>query len=304
MEFRDLNYLIELSKTGHVGRAAGRLGLTQPALTKCIARLEADLRVPLLERTGRGVALTPYGRHLVRHAERLRAADTDIRRELMELATGNAGHIRIGTGFVLSQHLLPTACVALLKQYPSITLDIVTGNSESLFPALREGRIDVVLAGIIGDPVPGIRQVFLMEDQVLPISRKDHPLQRKRTVDARTASRARWAMPAVGTLPALWLDQKWRDLGVTPPECAVRSGSLPTLLRIVAETDLLMFQSWGTVKRNNNYGKLLRPLRCNDLTWKHGIGATVRDNGYVSPAIDRLIEALRAAAASEASLRT
>ena len=86
-----------------------------------------------------------------------------------------------------------------------------------------------------------------------------------------------------------------------PPACAVRSGSLPTLLRIVAETDLLMFQSWATVRRNNNYGRLLRPLPSDELTWRHGTGVTVRDNGYLSPAIDRLIEVLRQVTAGESA---
>lgn len=299
MEFRDLSYLMAVARAGHLGRAAERLGLTQPALTKCIARLERELEVALLERTAKGVALTACGRHLLRHAERLHAADADVRRELRELATGRAGHIRIGTGFVLAQHILPAACVALLKAHPGITFEVISGNSESLFPALREGRVDVVLAGVGAAPPPGLRQVPLMEDRVVVIGRVDHPLQRRRRVDAAAMSRERWAMPAAGTLPALWLEQRWRELGIVPPPCAVRSGSLPTLLRIVAETDLLMFQSWATVRRNSDYGRRLRPLPSDALTWRHGIGVTMRDGGDASPALDRLVEALRAAAAGE-----
>ena len=299
MEFRDLSYLLEVANTAHIGRAAERLRLTQPALTKCIARLEHELDVPLLERTAKGVILTQYGRHLVRHAKRLRAADIDIRRELMELATGHAGHIRIGTGFVFAQHLLPKACVTLLKKYPSITLDIVSGNSESLFPALHEGKVDVVLAGVTTQDRPGFRQVFLMEDRVVAISRKGHRLQNQRRVSAAAMSKERWAMPAVGTLPAQWLAQRWREIGIDPPECAVRSGSFPTLLRIVAESDLLMFQSWSTVRRTSDYARLLRPLPSDELTWRHGIGVTTRDHGYLSPAIDKLIEVLRETAAGE-----
>ena len=65
MEFRDLKYLCEIVKAGHLGRAAERLGLTQPALTKSIARLEGELAVSLLERTRKGVTVTPCGEHLV-----------------------------------------------------------------------------------------------------------------------------------------------------------------------------------------------------------------------------------------------
>ncbi|MGH6881776.1 MAG: LysR family transcriptional regulator [Hypericibacter sp.] len=299
MEFRDLTYFLEVANLAHIGRAAARLGITQPALTKCVARLERDLDVPLLERTGKRVSLTQFGRHLARHAERLRAADGDIRREMMELGTGHAGHLRIGTGFVLAQHLLPAACVALLKQYPSITLEIISGNSEILFPALREGKLDVVLAGINTQPIPGFRQIPLMQDAVVIISCKGHPLQKSRRIGTAALRKERWAMPDPRTLPAQWFAQRWRQLGIEPPASVVQSGSLPTLLRIVAETDLLTFQSWSTVRRTNNYGALLRPLPPNDLTWRHGIGVTLRDHGYLSPAIDLLINAMRETAATE-----
>ncbi|MCE9641141.1 MAG: LysR family transcriptional regulator [Betaproteobacteria bacterium] len=301
MEFRDLTYFLEVANLSHIGRAAARLGITQPALTKCVGRLERDVGVPLLERTGKRITLTACGLDLVRHAERLRAADVDIRRELAERATGHAGHLRIGTGFVLAQYLLPVACVTLLKKYPAITLEVVTGDSETLFPALHEGKIDVVLAGVDAQPVHGFRQVPLMEDRVVVISRKGHALQKRRRISAAALSQERWALPAPGTLPAQWLAHRWRELNLTPPKCAVRSGSLPTLLRIVAETDLLMFQSWSTVKRTNDYGELLRPLPANELTWRHSVGVTLRDHGYRSPAIDRFVEVLKETARKESS---
>src|SRR5258706_40921 len=121
MELRDLNYLRAIATNGHLGRSAQSVGLTQPALTKCIARLERELAVDLLERTPRGVRLTVCGEHLVAHAGRLHAADADIRRQLQELATGQVGHVRIGTGLAASQQLLPKACIALLKRHPGVT---------------------------------------------------------------------------------------------------------------------------------------------------------------------------------------
>jgi DNA-binding transcriptional LysR family regulator len=296
MEFRDLNYLRVVASVGHLGRAAERLGLTQPALTKCIARLEQELAVPLLERTRKGVAVTPCGEHLVRHAEHVDAANTDVRRELTELATGQAGHLRIGTGLVGAQHLLPKACITMLERYPGITLEIVSGNSETLFPALRDRTVDVVIAGIRTKRIPGFRQVYLMHDRVTVITRRDHPLQRAGRLTAAALTDARWAMPGAGTLPAEWLSRRCRDLGLRAPQCAVRTGTLPTLLRIVAESDLLAFQSWSVVERTNDYGALLKPLDINAVTWNRAIGVTTRDHGYRSPAIEKLIDALRAAA--------
>jgi len=296
MELRDLDYLREVAARGHLGRAAEHLHLTQPALTKCIARLERDLKVRLLERTPKGVRLTACGEHLLGHAERLHAADIDIRRELTELDTGQAGHLRLGTGTVAAQTLLPTACIALLAQFPGITLEIVSGNSESLFPALRERRVDIVLASVGAAPMHGLRTFHLLDDEVAVISRRDHPLQQARHLTARMLADARWLMPATGTLPADWLAQRFRALKLDPPRCAVRTGTFPTLLRLIAGSDLLAFQSWPVIARLPEFGGLLRPLPVKPLIWRRAIGATVRDQDYRSPAIEKVVEALRAAA--------
>lgn len=297
MELRDLDYLRAIAASGHLGRAAERLRLTQPALTKCIARLERDLKVRLLERTPRGVRLTACGEHLLRHAQLLHAADIDIRRELTELDTGAAGHLRLGSGIVAAQSLLPAACIALIAQFPGITLEIVSGNSESLFPALRERRVDIVLASAGSQPMTGLRTFHLMNDQVSVISRRGHPLLNARRVTPRMLADARWVMPAAGTLPAEWLAQRFRALKLDPPQCAVRTGTFPTLLRIVADSDLLAFQSWPVIERLPEFGELLRPLPVKSFTWQRAIGATIRDQDYRSPAIEKVVQALREAAA-------
>lgn len=299
MEFRDLSYLLEIASVGHIGRAAERVGLTQPALTKCIARLESELGVPLLERGPKGVSLTVYGKHLTEHAERARAANLDVTRQITELATGRAGHLRIGTGMILAQHVLPVACVALLKKHPGITLEITSGNTDTLFPALRDRKLDVILASVDPHAEPGIRQIFLMEDTVTVITRKDHPLQKQRQVDPKILAKEEWAMPASHTLPAEWLAKRCGELGISALKCPVRTGTLPTLLHIVADTNFLAFQSWTTVRRTNDFGRLLRPLAVKALTWRRDVGVAVRDHGYISPAVEIFIEALRKAASIE-----
>jgi len=302
MELRDLAYLRAVAARGHLGRAAEQLHLTQPALTKCIARLERDLNVRLLDRSAKGVRLTACGEHLLQHAERLHAADLDIRRELIELDTGQAGHLRLGTGTVAAQSFLPAACISLLGRFPGISLEIVSGNSESLFPALRERRVDIVLASVGALPMDGLRHFHLMDDHVAVISRREHPLQRLRRPTASALRDAQWVLPAAGTLPADWLAHRFRSLQLDPPRCAVRTGTFPTLLRIVAESDLLAFQSWPVIERTPEFCDLLRPLPVKALTWKRAIGATIRDQDYRSPAIEKVIDALQAAAAGGTDL--
>jgi len=303
MEFRDLTYLLEVAEKSHLRHAAERLGLTQPALTKCIARLESELGLPLLERTGRGVSLTEYGRRLAEHAERIRCANLDIQRELAELATGQAGHLRIGTGMVLAQHLLPMACVQLLQRHPQVSLEVSGGNTETLFNALKARKVDIVLSSIAQTPDAGFDHTPLLEDKVAIIARVDHPLHRTRKLTPLMLAKASWALPASRTLPGEWLTARCLDLGLPELRCAVRTGTLPTLLRIVADTDLLAFQSWTAVKRTNDFARLIKPLPLDELIWRRTVGATVRGGARMLPLAETFIRILQEAIKADAGRR-
>ena len=114
MDLRDLAYFEVIADLGHMGRAAERLGRTQPALTKCIQRLEEAVGADLFERTGRGIALTRVGEVLLSRARRMRSAMEEALREVSDFAAGSAGHVRIGCGATMGEYLLPQVCRALI----------------------------------------------------------------------------------------------------------------------------------------------------------------------------------------------
>ncbi len=300
MEPRDLGYFLTAAAHGHIGRAAEALGLTQPALTKCIARLERELDARLLERTPKGVTLTGFGEQVARHATRVRAAMDDAARELKELRTGASGHVRIGTGHAIAQHLLPTVCAKLLMQAPGITLDITTGTGRGLVPALRDGRLDLVLTGVPIAREAGLRHELIMEDHVVVIARKKHPLQRRKVVSLELLARERWALSKSGSLLGDWLEQRWREAGISPPAATVEADSIATLLGIVAASDLVTFASWSTI-RHSALHPALQPLAGSTLKWRRKLGATYRDGGYLPSAARKVIDLLRDVARREST---
>ena len=278
MDLRDLDYFRAIVAAGHIGRAADSLGLTQPALTKCVARLEHALDARLLERTPKGVHPTPFGVQLLRHANRAHTVMDDALRELAELRNGETGHVRIGTGNAIAQHLLPKVCASLLTTSPKLTLDITSGTGRGLVPALRDGQLDLVLTGVPIDHEPGLRDELILQDHVVVIARKSHPLQRRRSVSIADLARARWALSPSGSLLSDWLHQRWRDAAIAVPPPAVVSDSMATLLTIVAASDLLTFASWSTIRYSPLHA-LLRPLAGSTLTWRRRLGATYREGG-------------------------
>ena len=118
MELRDIEYFAVVAEHGNVRRASEALGLSPPALSKSLRRLEQSMQAKLVDRTAKGVALTPVGNALLAQVQRLRVTLRDIRREAEDLSAGRAGHLRIGVGATTVEDLprpIPRSC----KQPPA-----------------------------------------------------------------------------------------------------------------------------------------------------------------------------------------
>ena len=151
IDLRDLRYFEAIAELGHIGRAAERLHLTQPALTRCVRRLEDMFGADLFERVGRGIRLTAAGEALLVRARRLHVAADEAAREMVDFAHGASGHVRIGLVPTAAQFLLPPVCRALLAETPDVSLKTVIGQGDVLMPALKSGELDLVIS--FGAPV-------------------------------------------------------------------------------------------------------------------------------------------------------
>ena len=98
MTLVQLRHLISLAQTGSFSKSAVALFLTQPALSRSIRALEAELGQPLFDRIGRRSEVTPFGREVVARARQLVGAADDLRDSGAQMARGNAGTLRIGLG--------------------------------------------------------------------------------------------------------------------------------------------------------------------------------------------------------------
>src|SRR5262249_7601077 len=145
MELRDLEYFAVIGEHGHLGRAAEALGLSQPALSKSLRRLEQILGVKLVSRTPKGVDLTAEGSVLLLRIRELRLSLQNVAREVAEVSEGRAGHLRIGVGLPVSQRLLAGAFAALLDDAPRTKLTVIGSDNDLMFPALINGELDSIV---------------------------------------------------------------------------------------------------------------------------------------------------------------
>lgn len=145
MNLDQLRGFVEVAALGHFTRAAERLHLTQPSLSRQIAALERDLGVELLHRARGNIALTAAGERLLPLARRMLAAAETARTEMAELAGLRAGRVRLGATPTLCTSLVAEALVGFHARYPGIDVEITERGSRTLISTLAEGGLDLAL---------------------------------------------------------------------------------------------------------------------------------------------------------------
>src|SRR6185436_19518971 len=111
---RDIEYFAVVAEHRHVGRAAEALGLSQPALSRSLTRLERSLETKLFTRTPKGVELTVVGTAFLSHAQRLRLSLDENEHEVHDPTKGRAAQLRVGANSHPVEHVLPATIETLL----------------------------------------------------------------------------------------------------------------------------------------------------------------------------------------------
>ena len=183
MELTTLRYFRAIAKAGHMTRAATTLGVTQPALSAVVKKLEAEVGASLLHRTGKGVSLTDAGRVFLAHAEEsIRRAETAVA-AVRELVGLQAGSIRVGGGATATAYLLPPAIGLFRKQHPGVRFYVREHGSSSIAAAVISGELDL---GIVTLPLKRAESNSLLttplaDDELRLITPPGHRLADKKT---------------------------------------------------------------------------------------------------------------------------
>src|SRR5882757_10825187 len=144
LEVRQLRYFVAVAEELHFGRAAQRLGMAQPPLSRAIREMERQLGVTLLERTTRQVSLTPAGEVLLRDARTALDAVTAAARRARQAGKPEPV-LRLALKADYDGGLLPEIFAAYQKEPAALPVELVLGGPEQQEPALRDGRADLGL---------------------------------------------------------------------------------------------------------------------------------------------------------------
>src|ERR1700754_1845337 len=150
MNFRQLEQFVQIVDQGSIGKASRALHISQPALTKSLRQLEADLKVRLVNRSAYGVQLTAYGESLYEHAKRVASEIARAERDIEALRGVSKGSVSVGAIPIAAYGLLPTAITRLTAMRPGITVSVVERANAEIMPAFHQGQFDFII-GILDD---------------------------------------------------------------------------------------------------------------------------------------------------------
>ena len=212
---RQLRVFIAVAKQGGVTRAAEELHLTAPAVSMQIKDLEADVGLPLFDRSGRGLALTMVGEYLLVYAQRivatLREADIAVAR-LRGLAGGTLTIGMVST----AKYFLPRLLAAFRTEHPGIELRLTVGNREALVRQLQHNEVDLAVMGRPPRELETRAEPFAAHPHVV-VAAAGHPLAAgERIAPARLAGEG-FIVREQGSGTRAAMEQYFRDHALRPP---------------------------------------------------------------------------------------
>jgi DNA-binding transcriptional LysR family regulator len=236
MRLRQIENFVAVVETGGIRAAARKLGLSQPAITKSVRDLEAELHVQLVQRTHHGVVPTRSGRAFFEHA---RVAHAELRKAEEEATqTDGEGAVAFGVGPVAAILIAPDAVARFRRQFPRAQVRVVEGLAPALLPLVRNATLDFAMSPRLDvklDPAFAFRPLYRAEHIV--VARKGHPLQNAHAL-AELAN-ADWLNLAGIGRSSSPLDRMFSSAGLPPPRQIVQCESYNTIVAMVARTDML-----------------------------------------------------------------
>ncbi|TFZ06133.1 LysR family transcriptional regulator [Ramlibacter henchirensis] len=288
----DIDYFLAVAQHGQLRRAADALGLSQPALTKALQRLEKELGFPLFVRSARGMALTPVAQQFRERTQALRNSLAEAIKEAADLHLGAMGVLRVGVSPLYAERLFVPAALQLHQQRPAARMRVMVNLNDALLAALRLGDLDLTLSALPRVPPDDLEATPLMRDDLCMVVREHHPLLERRRLRLQDLEQAQWMLPGASVAGRRSVEGRLAQAGLPPPRVAVEvSNTAGSLTRLLAHSDLVSIMSETTLASPMGSGLVALPMA--DARFTRAIGALTRRDAALPPLAQRFLQLLR-----------
>ncbi|MDM0120753.1 LysR substrate-binding domain-containing protein [Variovorax arabinosiphilus] len=305
VQLRHLRCLVAVAQERHLARAAERLSLSQPAMSKTLAELEALAGTRLVERGEagrRGIQrFTVAGEQLLAHALRVLEA-IDAGAEALRPDGGErVERLRVGALPSVAPTLLVDALLTLRERMPALQVEVRTGVNAVLFDALRAGELDLV-CGRMSDPqrMAGLSFELLCAEPLAMVVRPGHPLVGAASTSVQDAMAHPLVVYSEGTIPRHHTESLLSGLGLRLPATHTQTLDLAVARALVLRSDAVWFTPAGAVRDELLSGALVR-LRVPTAGTEEPVGLLLRSGVELSAAQRTLAALLREGASAHAA---
>ncbi len=238
MDVQRLRFFLAVMDCHHFARAAESLGVSQPAVTQAISKLEKELDVSLFDRGRFGAVPTEFATTLAQRA-RLVIAELELAKsDMVAMKGAKSGRLSIGVGFSLVPRLAPNTLGEFIPRRPDIALRCEEGSTAQLSPKLLSGDLDLMLVS----PPPSyvfhedIKSIPLFDEVDQLTVREGHPLTLRDTVGLKDLREFPWI---VAREMGLWrkYQQVFQDAGLTPPDTLFETTSVGVAINTLMKSD-------------------------------------------------------------------
>jgi DNA-binding transcriptional LysR family regulator len=289
MDFDQLRSFVEVARLKNFSRAAGKLGLTQPAISTQIRQLEDEFGVRLFDRIGKKVFLTQPGLLLLDHAGKILNVQKEALEALRDLMPDPAGHLMLGATEASCLYLLPKVFAAFKKKHPEVKITIYRNFTTKIVQKLQEDSLDLGFVSLPID-VKEIATIPLFQERVDVAMPPDHPLASQRSVTVAEIARYPWIFPRASRTREM-LDELFRAAG-TPVHVTMELSGVETIKRFVSIGLGISLLSRSYASAEVKAGLLtLVPLAEPHL--KRELGLAYRTDRYLSRSTQAFIEMAR-----------
>jgi LysR family pca operon transcriptional activator len=294
IKLRHIRAFLDIAAEGNLSAVARAHGLTQPALSRSLAELEALLGQALFLRQGRRMVLSEAGRIFRRHAV---AGLQALEAGAAALRPGEAGDLlRAGVLPTVAARVFPRVALRFGELHDAITLSVETGPNTYLLRRLRESAIDLMVGRMPGaGEMADLTFEHLYEEEVVLCARAGHPLADRPVLDLLRS--APLILPTKGAIIRRAVEEYMASLGLLGLRPAFETVSLAVGRGLVLGSDALWFISRGVIEDDLERGDLIA-LETGARFLSGAVGITMRQGTEPRPGLDLLLQITREVARS------
>jgi len=239
MKLSDIENFVAVAQSGSIRSAARLRGLTPPALTQCMARLEEELHVPLVVRTTRGAVLTEYGAAFLHRALLITSEVRRAGEELSQMLGVQEGHVTIGASATPTSVLLPDVLAQFRRDRPGVRIRLVEGLFHKHLVSLREGKMDLAVGPVPAEGLDGdIIVEPLFQNDLAITAGIQNPL--RHAVSLTELANAEWiGTGPLGQGPGAAIADGFRAHGLPVPRMMIQCDSMSAVHTLLMRTNMV-----------------------------------------------------------------